>query len=165
MNWSGAAYLDNQGGLTELQDQQRKAAIEEKRKNSLGYQIGHGVSGALKGAAGGAIKGGLTGLLLGGPVGLAAGATLGGGSGLLSGSGIMSGQEQKAVATNAAMMALSHGMSGPAGAAGAAGNAAGPRPTDYQDYTSASDPNFTGPAYMQPQDAQAQAPWWKRFQQ
>jgi hypothetical protein len=161
MNWSGAAYLDNQGGQTELDRQQREAALEEHRKNSLGYQIGHGVSGALKGAAGGAIKGGLTGLLLGGPVGLAAGATLGGGSGLLSGSGIMSGQEQKGLATNAAMMALSKGMSGPA----AAGNPAGPRPTDYQDYANAEDPNFTGPAYMQPQGAQAQVPWWKRFQQ
>lgn len=107
MNWSGAAYLQNQGGLTEIARQEREAALKKKREDSLGYQIGHGVTGALKGAAGGAVKGAVIGSILAPGVGTIAGATLGAGSGALSGGGVMSGAEQKSLAANAAQAAIS----------------------------------------------------------
>lgn len=118
MNWSGASYLQNQSGLSELARQEREAAIKKKREDSLGYQIGHGVTGALKGAAGGALKGAVIGTILAPGVGTIAGATLGAGSGALSGSGVMSGAEQKSLAANAAQMAMSKGMGSYAAAKG-----------------------------------------------
>lgn len=102
MNWSGAAYLQNQGGLNEIQRQEREAALKKKREDSLGYQLGNMVKGAGKGLAKGALLAPLTGGLSI-PAGLASGA--------LSGGGIMSGAEQKALVTNAAMMAISKGAS------------------------------------------------------
>lgn len=111
MNWSGGAYLQNAGGLQELEFQRRRQEMEERKKNSLKYQISHGVGGALKGAVSGGLKGALIGTILAPGVGTVAGATLGAGSGALSGGGVLSGAEQKSLASNLATTALSRGMS------------------------------------------------------
>lgn len=99
------------------QDEIRRQKEEMERANKP-KGIWQSIGDTLKGAAKGGLKGAIMGTLIAPGAGTIAGATLGAGSGGLSGSGLMSPQEQKGLAMNAASMALTKGMGSYMGGAG-----------------------------------------------